>query len=326
VEAALSIAPRLAILLAATLTFGATSAHAEQSAASAAAKGRIAPVSLQVTDASLPAPARKALAAKMDGLIARALATPAFHDPHGFSLTRTVRIHEPDALATAPARAEATLIAQDIDLESGAKPDATGAYMGRLEGPSFRIAVNDLLVLYANLGGREDAVREAQHLQMPMTLVQGFPMFRVGIRDVVLVTKPGRLPYVHVTKGEHLQQLLDATRESVAASGGPVHPKLQATLDRQMAELAALTPQERAAPACVSARLRQSFGDCAEKFAVFYVRPNPDYFDKGAPRTAVQLVAISTPAEGGHGHKRLEPVMRAAGAAIDYRAIQAGLD
>ena len=72
--------------------------------------------------------------------------------------------------------------------------------------------------------------------------------------------------------------------------------------------------------------LRQTFGDCAARDATFLVRPNLDYFDKGAPKTAVQLVAVSAPAEGGHGHKRLEPVMRAAAAAIDYRAIQAGLD
>lgn len=303
-------------------------ASSEQSAASAAAKGRIAPVSVQVTDPSLPGPARKAAAAKVEALIGQALATPAFTDPRGFSLTRTVRIHAPlDGMpAGHPVRAEAILIAQDIDLESGAKPDASGAYMGRLEGPSFRILVNDLHALYANYSGGGDPAREVQNLPARMSLADGFPVFRVGVRDVVVIAKPGRLPYVHVSKAEYLQGLVEETQATIVQIGGTPHPKMQATLDSQTAALAALSPNERAAPACVSPRLRQYFGDCAAKDATFYVRPNLDYFDKGAPKTAVQLVMISTPAEGGHGHKRLEPVMRAAGAAMDYAAIQAGLD
>lgn len=304
------------------------SAHAEQSPASAAAKGRIAPVSLQVTDANLPGAARKALAAKVEALIGHALATPAFTDPRGFSLTRSIRIHAPlDGMPAAhPARAEAILIAQDIDLESGPKPDASGAYMGRLEGPTFRILVNDLHALYANYSGGGDPARDAQYLPLRMNIVQGFPVFRVGVRDVVLIARPGRLPYTHVTKGEHLQGLIEETQATIARIGGAPHPKMQATLDDQTAALAALSAQERAAPACVSSRLRQVFGDCAAKDATFYVRPNLDYFDRSAPKSSVQLVMISTPAEGGHGHKRLEPKLRSAVAAMDYAAIQAELD
>lgn len=168
--------------------------------------------------------------------------------------------------------------------------------------------------------------REVQNLPIRMNLAQGFPVFRVGVRDVVLVAKPGRLPYAPVTKAEYLQGLIDQTRATIAEIGGTPHPKMQATLDDQTAALAALSPQERAAPACASSRLRQFFGDCTEPNATYYVRPNLDYFDKGAPKSAVQLVMISVPAGGGHGHKRLEPRMRAAAAEMDYAAIQAGLD
>ena len=313
-------------LVAVVLAAVSAPAHAVPSAASLAAKGRIAPVSVQVTDPSLPPAARKAMTAKVEGLLGRALATPAFTDPHGFSLTRTVRIHAPqDALPRAlPAVAQAIMIAQDIDLESGAKPDANGAYMGRLEGPGFHIHVNNLFALYANYAGGDPA--DLLYLPLRRGTVQGFPVFRVGVRDVVLVTKPGRQPWVNVTKGEYLEKQVADTRASIAQVGGTPHPKMQATLDRQSAELAALSPQDRREPACASSRLRQTFGDCADPSATFLVRANADYFDKGAPKTAVQLVAISTPAEGGHGHKRLEPVLRAAGAAIDYRAIQASLD
>lgn len=303
-------------------------AWAEPSTASSVAKGRVAPVSVQVTDPTLAAPIRKAMSGKVEALMARALATPALSDPRGFSLTRSVRIHAPqDGLPVAhPARAEAIMIAQEIDLESGAKPDANGAYMGRLEGPGLHIHVNNLFALYANYSGGGTPAREIQYLPLTRGTLQGFPVFRVGLRDVVLVTKPGRNPWVHVTKGEYLQHLVNESRSAIVDIGGPPHPKMQATLAAQSTELAALSPQQRAEPACASSRLRQTFGDCAAGDATFYVRPNLDYFDPGAPKTAVQLVAISTPAEGGHGHPRLEPKLRAAAASIDYRAIQANLD
>lgn len=315
-----------ALGLVAFLTAGA--AEAAQSAASAAAKGRVTPLSVQVTDPAIPPAVRKGLTGKVGAIVDRALATPALADPRGFSIRRSMSIHAPQEgfPGRQPARAEGVLIPQEIDLESGAKPDAAGAYMGRLEGPTFRIFVNDLLALYANSNGGADASQTVQHLPQQVASIQGFPVFRVGIRNVVLVTKPGRLPWTYVTKGEHLQALVDDTRATIAGMEGPIHPRLQATLDDQVRQLASLGPQDRAAPACVSSRLSQAFGDCAAKGATHYVRPNPAYFDPGASRDAVQLVMVGAPAEGGNGHPRLEPRLRAAAAALDYRAIQAALD
>lgn len=299
---------RLALLLLLFPTL-AGQAQAAQSPASAAAKGRIAPLSVQVTDPSLGAAQTKALTARMDALINRALATPAFVRPTGFSLTRSVKVDE--GLPGQPARATATMIAQSIDLESGARPDASGAYMGRLEGPTLYIRANDLLGLYANTSWGDTAASEVRTLPRKIGEQDGFPIYRVGIRNVILVTKPGRQPFVRLTKAERLQSLMTElsgeSREEVAR------------------ELTALSPQERSQPACDSSRLSQRFGDCAAGAAPL-IRINPNYFDKGLPRGAVQLVMISSPAEGGHGHKVLEPKMRAAAADIDLRAIQGALD
>lgn len=323
----LSAAPpaHLAVVLALVLTGPAAAA---QSAASAAAKGRVTPLSVQVTDPSLPATARKVLTNKIDAIVGRVLATPALADPHGFSIVRSLRLHaQPDGMPTGlPALAEATILPQEIDLESGAKPDAAGTYMGRLEGPTLRIQVNNLQALYANYYGGGNPATEMQYLPVQRGTVQGFPVYRVGMKDVVLITKPGRKPWVHVTKGEYLQNQVEETRRTIADIGGTPHPKMQAQLDEQTAALASLSPSERAAPACHSSRLRITFGDCSEKDATFYVRPNLEYFDRGKGKDAVQLVMVATPAEGGHGHPRLEPKLRAAGAALDYRAIQAALD
>lgn len=285
------------------------SAQAAQSPASAAAKGRVAPLVIQVTDPSLPAAQSKALATRMDGLVDRALATPAFVRPTGFSLTRSVKIDE--ALPGQPARATATMIAQSINLEAGAKPDASGAYMGRLEGPTLRLIANDLLSLYPNTSWSDTAATEMRYMPQQVGERDGFPIYRVGIRKVIVVAKPGRQPFVRMTKAERLQGLM-------AEFTGPERAELAQ-------DLAALSPRERAEPACVSARLSQQFGDCA-KGAEAYVRINTAYFDKGLPRGAVQLVMISSPEEGGYGHRVLEPKMRAAAAAIDLKAIQANLD
>ncbi|MEW5687983.1 MAG: hypothetical protein AB1942_23965 [Pseudomonadota bacterium] len=322
------VTARAACALALAVATFAGPAAAVPSAASQAAKGRVTPISTQVTDPSLPTPARKALDAKAEALLGRILATPALADPHGFSIRRSVRIHaQPTGMpAGLPAMMDLLVLPQEVDLDAGAKPDAAGTYMGRLEGPPMHAYVNNLLALYANYSGGGDPATEIQYLPIQRGVVQGFPVYRVGVKDVVLITKPGRKPWVNVTKGEYLQKQVAETRKTIADIGGPPHPRMQQQLDEQTAALARLSPADRAAPACASSRLREPFGDCAARDATFYVRPNLDYFDRGAPRGAVQLVMIATPAEGGHGHPRLEPKLRAAGAALDYRAIQAALD
>lgn len=315
---------RSIIFSAAAIGMVAIPAYAEQSAASAAAKGRITPFGIQVVAA--PAAPAKQIAAKAVALVDRVLATPTLNQPRGFSLTRSVKVEgpPPNLSPDHPLIAEVTMIAQDIDLESGAKPDADGTYMGRLEGPTFRIGVNDMTKLYANVTWADDDYAGAVHyLPIQRGTVQGFPIFRVGVRDVMLITKPGRKPWAHISQGERLETLVAESREQEARYPTP---KGKAILDAQLAALAALSPQQRAAPACVSARLSVPLGNCAEPNATHYVRLNPNYFDKGLPKSAVQLVTISTPAEGGHGHKRLEPKFRAAAAELDYKAIQAALD
>lgn len=294
--------------MAAAALAAATPAYAQQSPASAAAKGRVAPLSVQVIGA-LPQAEVKAFTAKAGTIIDKVLATPALHQPRGFSITRSLTVDSPpsDQVQSQPFVARATMIPQMINLEAGAKPDAEGAYMGRLEGPTFQIRFNSLTALYPNDNG--DRLDQPRDLPMKMTAIQGFPVFQVGIRQVILIAKPGRLPYRPMTKGEYLDWL---------AKEIPDDTRLAPTR-------AALTGQQLAAPACASSRLSQLFGDCA-KGAAPIVRLNPAYFDKGVRKGAIQLVAISTPIPGGHGHKILEPKLKAAASELDLASIQALLD
>ncbi len=257
-------------LLVAAALAAASPALAEQSAASAAAKGRVAPLSVQVIGALPPAEV-KAFTAQAGAVIDKVLATPSLSQPRGFSITRSLTIDSPpgEQPQTNPFIGRATMIPQMLDLEAGAKPDASGAYMGRLEGPTLQIRFNNLTALYANNDG--GGMADPRDLPMKMAQIQGFPVFQVGVRQVILVAKPGRLPYAPMTKGDYLQWLSKEV---------PSDTRIAPTL-------AALTPQDRAAPACASSRLRDLFGDCAKGDAA-YVRLNPDYFDKGARKGAVQ--------------------------------------
>lgn len=296
------------LLLTAGALAAASPALAEQSPASAAAKGRIAPFSVQVIGALPPAEV-KAFTAKAGTIVDKVLATPTLHQPRGFSITRSLTIDSPPSEQPQgqPFLGRVTMIPQMINLEAGAKPDATGAYMGRLEGPTFQIRFNNLAAIYPNDNG--DRLDQPRDLPLKMASIQGFPVFQVGIRQVILIAKPGRQPYAPMTKGQYLDWL---------AKEIPGDTRLAPTR-------ASLTGPQLAAPACASSRLREVFGDCA-KGATPYVRLNPDYFDKGARKGAVQLVAISTPIPGGHGHKILEPKLKAAAAELDLASIQALLD
>lgn len=316
-----------AALAVAALAIATRPAAAQQSAASAAAKGRVTPLSVQVTDPKLPQAQVKALTAQAEAILQNALATPALATPRGFSLSRSLRIHaQPDGMPPAfPATAEAIMIPQMINLEAGAKPDASGAYMGRLEGPTFRVHLNSFSALFANAGWSDKPLEDFVEMPKRLGAVGGLPVYRVGIRDVILITKPGRDPFVSVTKGQWLQRRIAETRADIARMGGVPHPTMAATLSGYQKGLDALSPQDRDSPACASSSLHDFFGDCAAGDGR-YMRINPDFFDRSLPKGAVQMVAISTPAEGGHGHKILEPKLRATASAMDVAAIQASLD
>lgn len=296
------------MLLAAAGLAMAAPAHAQQSPASAAAKGRVAPLSVQVIGALPPAEV-KAFTAKAGAIIDKVLATPTLHQPRGFSITRSLTIDSPPSEQPQgqPFLARATMIPQMVNLEAGAAPDADGTYMGRLEGPTFQIRFNTLAALYANDNG--DRLDQPRDLPMKMTAIQGFPVFQVGIRQVILIAKPGRLPYRPMTKGEYLDWL---------AKEIPGDTRLGADPGGASSATARGPGLRQFAPARVVRRLRRRRGP--------YVRLNPEYFDKGVRKGAIQLVAISTPIPGGHGHKILEPKLKAAASELDLGSIQALLD
>ena len=315
--------------LAAGLALAAPAA-AQQDPASAAAPGRVFPLGSEVRDRRLSKADGAAVIAKVDKLLGRLLATPALADPHGFSINRHITVDslEPGMPAWHPAAAEASILLKAINLNNGSTRDAaTGTYGGVGEGPAIRIRVNDLTALYPWPGADDDRPT-FYYLTTKPDDRGGFPMLKFRSREHVIIAKPGRLPFRHVTKQAYLERAIADERAGIAKFGGEPVPGLEKGLADKLAELAALSPTERAAPACEGSELQRgtSFTPCNEPGANYIVTVNPDYFDRSLPKTAIQLVSVSVPQEGGVGHKVLQPIVRAAVAALDLDAIRQTLE
>ncbi|MBU4137353.1 MAG: hypothetical protein KJ690_13195, partial [Alphaproteobacteria bacterium] len=133
-------------IAAAGLLAAAASARAEQDPESAGAPGRVGAASIQLRDSRVPQAQARVMAAEVDGLLARLLATPALADPHGFAISRQVILVPPRTGMPDwhPSAAEAMLLARSIAIHGGSQTDASGAWSGVGEGPTLQITVNDL--------------------------------------------------------------------------------------------------------------------------------------------------------------------------------------
>lgn len=115
--------------------------------------------------------------------------------------------------------------------------------------------------------------------------------------------------------------VVDSTEKELRrAAKTPAAPSERNALE---AELARLSPAERAAPACifVSTRRPDTSGHCAESFGLYAL--NPAYFDTKRPQT-VQLIVMETPDGRTHGESDLRlATRRALWQAIDRSAVAA---
>lgn len=316
-------------MAAAGLLAAAASARAEQDPESARAPGRVGAASVHLRDSRIPQAQAQAMAAEVDGLLARLLATPALADPRGFAISRQVilvppRTGMPDWHPTA---AEAMLLARSVAINGGSQADASGAWSGVGEGPTLQLTVNDLGALYVWPEEGEDDRPKFFELTNAPDERDGFPVLHFRSRDHVVISRSGRRPYRHVSQQEVLERGIGDSRKIVDELGDNAAPRLLDTLRGMEAELAALSPARRAEPACQDGSRRGGvLTACTKVGAHFVVAVDPEYFDPARPRTAIQLVTISAPSEGAQGHPTLSPVLRDALRQLDLRAIQAMLD
>jgi hypothetical protein len=316
---------RAALVLAALLTATPLGAAA-QDPASAALPGRVAPTGLQVRDARLPRAQASQMAAEVERvLFGPLLATPQLADPHGFAIGRQLIISPPTdgTPQTGPAVARGHMLVRAINVSDGSKPDAQGRYGGAGEGPGISFSVNDLSALYPWPQGEADTFYD---LDPTPELRGGFPILRFRTKEHIVIAKPGRKPYRHVTKAEVLEREIAERAKTIAQFGAETRKGVLDDQAKQQAELAALSPAERNAPACLgNSRKRGTFMPCGDSSANYVVVMDPGYFDPKLPKTALQLVVLTVGAQHRDEHKWLGPMTRQAVAALDLDAIQAAL-
>lgn len=319
--------PALA-LAAAIFSLAATGSMAAQDSASAALPGRVGPTSLNQRDARLSKAEASKMAAEVERvLFSPLLATPALADPRGFAISRQLIIAPPpDGLPrSAPSIAHGHMLLRSIDVGHGSKRDAAGAYNGVGEGPGIQFTINDPSALFpwpVNEEGRPafydlDPTPELRH---------GFPVLRFRTREHIVIARPGRKPYRHVTKAEVLAREIGDRGIVLEKFGANEAPGLEQEQAKQQAELAALSPAELMAPACLgNSRNRGTFTPCSDSSAHYVVAIDPSYFDPTLPKTAIQLITLVAGAPHRDEHKELGPVTRAAVAAMDLAALQRAL-
>ena len=152
-------------------------------------------------------------------------------------------------------------------------------------------------------------------------------VLRFSTKDHIVITKPGRQPWRHVTKAEVLERRIEDARADAAKFPNPADaPRLHQAVAEKQAELAALSPAQRADKACTSSEFKYgTFTPCDTAGADYVVAYDPSYFDKSLPKTAIQLVVISEPVDHRDDHRDLAPMLRGAVRALDLKAIQAGM-
>lgn len=290
--------------------------------------GRVSAPVVDSRDNRLPPADRQCLVAKADALFARLLATPSLARPIGFAVSRAIVVAPPpDGMPQwHPSRALGTMLLRAVNPADGSRPDANGAYGGAGEGPSIRFAINDLTALFQfPEEGRTD---RPKYFDFPYADKDfgGFPVLRFSSRTHIVIARPGHVPFRHVTRQALIEREIGDLREPVARLGEANAPQIVAQIRRLEAELAALSPAERQAPACRNMGRGKSLLAPCGGGAPYVVTPNSDYFTRSASRAAVQLIVLSVPQPGGVGHKVLEPITRAAVDALDLEALQAVLE
>lgn len=272
--------------------------------------------------------------------------------PKGMSLHPAVSVEGPPDHAAKhhPLVTQGTLLLLPIKLEDKRSvPDKkTGAWKGTGEGPMLRLHLNDLGVFLR--GERLDFSKPEQFFPEPRQVgaVQGFPVYDMGDREVLLIRKGDALPWRPFPVEDFYQHLIareEATlalfQKQLAALKGPAVEEVEKAnatrrtrIDSLKQQLSQMPPAQRQAAACQSGRHQKGSLtgldlECAPG-STRLVRANQDFFSPSAPKGSLQLLAVTTTWGVLHKEDRLPNtlgrVLRAALQEADLKSLQGLLD
>lgn len=286
-----------------------------RSQASCQAPGLVAKPVLTVKKGVFSAAEAQQVTSRATKMLEVALRAPQLQ-PKGISLTPDISVEGPPPHAAKhhPALVRVSVLAQHIVLEDkrSVQDKKTGAWKGTGEGPALRLHLNDLGVFLSN--DTLDLSKPAQFFSAPRKVgeVQGFPVYGVGGNEVLLISKRDTLPWRPFPVESYFQMLIAQEQETQAvfqkqrssATGAEkaeldkVLAERQAAIDALKGELAQLSPAQRQAGACLSAKRKRNNPTgldltCAPASDPLMVI-NQDVFNRSAPKGSLQLLTITT--------------------------------
>lgn len=354
--------PRLRLLAAAaTFCLGATAWAGNppepdpclgRSQASCQAPGWVGPPVITVRKGALDKAAAQQVTGRVTKMLEVVLRAPRLHQPRGMSLSSDILVEAPPPHAAKhhPALVNASVLARDIVLENkrSVQDKKTGTWKGTGEGPSLRLHLNDLGVFLSN--DPLDLSKPTQFFSEPRKVgeVQGFPVYGVGNNEVLLLSKRDTLPWRPFSVESYFQMLIAQEQETqavfqkqLASATGSEKAELdkvlaerQATIDALKQELAQLSPAQRQAGACLSAKRKRNNPTGLDLTCPPAATPlmvvNQDVFSREAPKGSLQLLAITTTwgiiPKDDRMPNILGQIVRASLQDMDLKALQAMLD
>lgn len=303
------------------------------------ARGALMPLHFEIRQSVLPAAQAKIMKGKVDTVLELLRQTPALSTLQGFSINQHIFLHPTQA--SPAAGAEGYLLVRRIDPAKSKVDKASGALQGIGEGPDITVQVNDQAALFGYAVGKDKHGDYFQIAARPK-LLQGFPVYEQRGSDVVVIAKPGRIPYINISKqrfldgliaedlkqAEQLRKQLATTKDAAGrAEIGKYIPQWENKAAEKQAALDAMPESERQAPTCPSNNHKRGlFADCNEPGTVYYVTFNPDYFDASKPKASIQLITIDVVGKAFLNDKTLGTLVRQAVGELDLKALQGKLD
>lgn len=352
--------PRLRLLAAATFYLGSAAWAGEppldpclgRSQASCQAPGWVGKPVITVNKGVFSAAEAQQVTTRVTKMLEVVLRAPRLHEPKGMSLSSDILVEAPPPHAAKhhPALVRASVLAQDVVLENkrSVQDKKTGTWKGTGEGPALRLHLNDLGAFLSN--DTLDLSKPAQFFSAPRKVgeVQGFPVYGVGGKEVLLLSKRDTLPWRPFPVESYFQMLIAQEQETQAvfqkqrssATGAEkaeldkVLAERQATIDALKGELAQLSPAQRQAGACLSAKRKRNNPTGLDLTCAPAADPlmvvNQDVFTRSAPKGSLQLLTISSTwgvlPKDDRMPNILGRIVRASLQDMDLEALQAMLD
>jgi hypothetical protein len=300
-------------------------AIAQQTAADAALPGQVN-YSFDVVNQDIKAKDKPVMTAKGKAVGDLVVATPALANPKGFAINWSTRVgFQQDGMPkTDPFPVKGHVLVREVDTSDGSKPDKQGRYSGSGEGPSLKFTLNDMHAFHWGNIEATDAPTAFYDLPASVKWENGMTTFEQHNDTVMVIGRKDHAPFLHVTREEFINGLI----KELYPDGVDARPKPGKGLEALKAELAEMTPADRASPACRNGKEIKGrwLTSCNDPGSHYKVRANLDYFDKSKPRVSTQLVTFRVSGHWVGGAKKEGDIVREAFRQIDVEAVRKLLD